>query len=257
MAMVTLDSLDLAALLCSRVCHDVISPVGAIVNGLEVLEDENDPAMRDFALDLIRKSARQASARLQFARLAFGAAGSAGASIDLGDAEQVAHGLFQDDKITLTWSASRALLPKNKVKLLLNLLVTAMSAIPRGGAISVAVTGVAGMGDAPTVAFTLKAKGLNARIPPHAEALLAGSPESGTVEAHGVQTYYAGLVARAAGMQVTLSINGDEVTVRATSDADQERHARVPAAASTSSAGIPLLHAAYLTHPTQPTASKP
>ena len=113
MAMVTLDSLDLAALLCSRVCHDVISPVGAIVNGLEVLEDENDPAMHDFALDLIRKSARQASARLQFARLAFGAAGSADASIDLGDAEQVARGMFQDDKITLTWSSPSALLPKN------------------------------------------------------------------------------------------------------------------------------------------------
>ena len=67
---ITLDSLDLAALLCSRVCHDVISPVGAIVNGLEVLEDENDASMRDFAFDLIRKNAKQASARLQFARLA-------------------------------------------------------------------------------------------------------------------------------------------------------------------------------------------
>src|ERR671938_32356 len=140
MPVVTLDSLDLAALLCSLVCHDVISPVGAIVNGLEVLEDENDASMRDFAFDLIRKSARQASARLQFTRLAFGAAGSAGASIDLGDAEQAARGLFQDDKITLAWSSPRALLPKNKVKLLLNLLVTAMSAIPRGGAINVAVT---------------------------------------------------------------------------------------------------------------------
>ena len=63
MPAVTLDSLDLAALLCSRVCHDVISPVGAIVNGLEVLEDENDASMRDFALDLIRKSSRQASGR--------------------------------------------------------------------------------------------------------------------------------------------------------------------------------------------------
>ena len=105
MPAVTLDSLDLAALLCSRVCHDVISPVGAIVNGLEVLEDENDASMRDFALDLIRKSSRQASARLQFARLAFGAAGSAGASIDLGDAEQVARGMFQDEKveIVLDW----------------------------------------------------------------------------------------------------------------------------------------------------------
>jgi histidine phosphotransferase ChpT len=138
---VTLDSLDLAALLCSRVCHDVISPVGAIVNGLEVLEDENDASMRDFALDLIRKSARQASARLQFARLAFGAAGSAGASIDLGDAEQVARGMFQDDKVTLSWSAPRALLPKNRVKLLLNLLVIATNAVPRGGTIDVKVTG--------------------------------------------------------------------------------------------------------------------
>jgi histidine phosphotransferase ChpT len=232
MATVMLDTLDLVALLCSRMCHDVISPVGAIVNGLEVLEDENDPAMRDFALDLIRKSARQASARLQFARLAFGAAGSAGASIDLGDAEQVARGLFQDDKVALTWSAPRARLPKNKVKLLLNLLITAMNAIPRGGVMDVAVTGVAGMGDAPTVAFTLKATGLNARIPPHAEALLAGVSESGTVDAHGVQTYYAGLLARTAGMRVSLSIHGDEVTIQASPEAGQEHHARAPATAA-------------------------
>ena len=141
METITLDSLDLAALLCSRVCHDVISPVGAIVNGLEVLEDENDASMRDFALDLIRKSAKQASARLQFARLAFGAAGSAGASIDLGDAEQVARGLFQDDKIAFSWSAPRALFPKNRVKLLLNLVVLAINAVPRGGSVKVAVTG--------------------------------------------------------------------------------------------------------------------
>lgn len=210
MAMVTLDSLDLAALLCSRVCHDVISPVGAIVNGLEVLEDESDASMRDFALDLIRKSARQASARLQFARLAFGAAGSAGASIDLGDAEGVARGMFQDDKVTLTWSAPRALFPKNKVKLLLNLVVIATNAIPRGGAIDVSVSG-----DAEACTFLLKSKGINARIPPHSESLLAGSPEGGTVDAHGIQAYYAGLVGRAAGMTVSLSLQGDEVRVRA------------------------------------------
>ena len=112
MATISLDSLDLAALLCSRVCHDVISPVGAIVNGLEVLEDDNDASMRDFALDLIQKSAKQASARLQFARLAFGAAGSAGASIDLGDAEQVARGLFLDDKISFSWSLAAAAVPE-------------------------------------------------------------------------------------------------------------------------------------------------
>ena len=82
-----IEALDLAALLCSRVCHDLISPVGAIVNGLEVLAEEKDEETKTFALDLIKKSAGTASAKLQFCRIAFGAAGSAGAQIDLGDAE--------------------------------------------------------------------------------------------------------------------------------------------------------------------------
>ncbi len=212
MATISLDSLDLAALLCSRVCHDVISPVGAIVNGLEVLEDDSDSSMREFALDLIQKSAKQASARLQFARLAFGAAGSAGASIDLGDAEGVARGLFLDDKITFSWSSPRLLFPKNRVKLLLNLVMIATTAIPRGGAIHVAVSG-----DAEACEFLIRAKGLNARIPAHAEALLAGDSETGAIDAHGIQVYYAGLVARASRMSVSFSLDGDEVAIRAAS----------------------------------------
>ena len=79
-------ALDLAALLCSRVCHDLISPVGAIVNGIEVMEEDKNEETKTFALELIKKSAYQLSAKLQFCRLAFGAAGSAGAQIDLGDA---------------------------------------------------------------------------------------------------------------------------------------------------------------------------
>lgn len=92
----TLAGLDLAALLCSRVCHDLISPTGAIVNGLEVLEESKDEETREFALALIKKSATQATARLQFCRLAFGAAGSAGTEINLGDAETVARGFIED-----------------------------------------------------------------------------------------------------------------------------------------------------------------
>src|SRR2546421_6859018 len=98
-AAVAFDALDLAALLCSRVCHDLISPTGAIVNGLEVLDEkESDQQTKDFALDLIKKSAKAASARLQFCRLAFGAAGSAGAQIDLRDAPNMAPGVIEDDK---------------------------------------------------------------------------------------------------------------------------------------------------------------
>ena len=209
MTALDLNALDLSALLCSRVCHDVISPVGAIVNGLEVLEDDQDESMRTFALDLIRKSASHASARLQFARIAFGAAGSAGASIDLADAEKVSRGMFSDEKTKLTWSAPQALYPKNKVKLLLNLVMIATSTIPRGGVIDVVVTGD---GEAPTL--LLKTKGSHARIPAHVEDLIAGQSETGTVDAHGILAVYAGLVARAASMGVTFSIEGDEVTIR-------------------------------------------
>ena len=115
---IAIGALDLAALLCSRVCHDLISPVGAIVNGLEVLEEDKDEETKTFALDLIKKSAQQASAKLQFCRLAFGAAGSAGAQIDLGDAEKAARGLIEDDKIKIVWNLPRELLPKNRVKAL-------------------------------------------------------------------------------------------------------------------------------------------
>jgi histidine phosphotransferase ChpT len=208
MTMVQLDSLDLAALLCSRVCHDVISPVGAIVNGLEVLAEEKDSGMRDFALELINKSAKTASARLQFARIAFGAAGSAGSAIDTGDAEQVAKGFLNDDKVRLSWSGPRLLMPKNRVKLLLNLLVVGASCIPRGGSLDCVLEGD---GDGPT--FTITAQGKNARIPHGVEQSIAGQPENGTVDAHGIQPFYAGMIARAADMAIEISIVEDVVKI--------------------------------------------
>src|SRR6187549_3790945 len=132
-----IEALDLAALLCSRVCHDLISPVGAIVNGFEVLEEEKDESTKQFALDLIKKSSRTASAKLQFCRIAFGAAGSAGSQIDTGDAETISRGFFEDDKTKLTWNLPRVLLGKNRVKLLLNMLLLAGQTIPRGGTLTV------------------------------------------------------------------------------------------------------------------------
>lgn len=206
-----LDALDLAALLCSRVCHDVINPVGAIVNGLEVLEDEDDPSMKAFAIDLIKKSSKNASARLQFARVAFGAAGSAGASIDLGDAEKVAHGFINDEKITLDWTAPRLLMPKNLVKLLLNLLVIATSTIPRGGVVRTLVTG-----ESENPEFDIFATGNHSRVPPGLLGLLAGEPESGVLDSHHIQPYYAGLIARAAGMKVTVAAEENGVRIKAT-----------------------------------------
>ena len=191
MTIVALAPIDLAALLCSRVCHDVIGPVGAIVNGLEVLEDEKDPQMREVAVDLIKKSAASASARLQFCRLAFGAAGSMGAAVDTGDAESVTRGLVVNERTALVWSPAPQLMAKTKVKLLLNLNLIAASAIARGGVVTVDWTGQDG-----TLALRVEAKGPNARLAHGVADLLAGRPQGGAVDAHTIQPFYAGLVAR-------------------------------------------------------------
>ena len=205
-----LDSLDLAALLSSRVCHDVISPVGAIVNGLEVLEEEKDQEMRGHALALIKSSAQEASSRLQFCRLAFGAAGSKGSSIDTGDAENVARQLLADERTRLAWNVPRVLLPKNKVKLLLNLCLIADASIPRGGDISISAKG-----EDDDMSFHVQAKGVNARVTPGVASLLSGEPEDGSVDARAIQAYYAGLVARSCGLEVSLALSGDVVTIEA------------------------------------------
>src|ERR1700748_2694891 len=167
----TIGALDLAALLCSRVCHDLISPVGAIVNGLEVLEENKDEETKTFALELIKKSAHQASAKLQFCRLAFGAAGSAGAQIDLGDAEKAARGLIEDGKTTLTWNLPRQLLAKNRVKLLLNIVLLGSGSIPRGGTLTIDPV----PGEEAIAGFVVTASGLNAKLNALTAELLAGT----------------------------------------------------------------------------------
>lgn len=199
------DALELAALLCSRVCHDLISPVGAIVNGLEVLDDNPKPEDREFALDLIRKSAKTASGRLQFCRLAFGAAGSSGAQIDTGDAETMTRGFLDDGKVTLTWSVPRTLEPKNRVKLLLNMVVIAQQTIPRGGTLTV---------ESSSTGYRIVAAGLNARVPQNISDILSGA-HGGSVDAHAVQPHYTRLLAGACGLNVTLALEGDAVVISA------------------------------------------
>src|SRR5690242_3974385 len=199
----TIGALDLAALLCSRLCHDLISPVGAIINGLEVMEEDKDEETKTFALDLIKKSARNASAKLQFCRLAFGAAGSAGVQIDIGDAEKMARGFIEDERTKLVWNLPRVLLAKNRVKLLLNMLIIAGQAIPRGGVLTVDP-----VGEGESMSFRVTSAGQNPRVPPHATELLAGTPE-GSVDAHAIQPFYTGMLARSCGLVVSVAPEND------------------------------------------------
>jgi len=191
------DELEFAALLCSRVCHDVISPVGAIVNGLEVLEEEEDDEMREHALLLIAKSALQASAKLQFARLAFGASGSAGAMIEVADAMKAAEGLLSGGRISASWDSRTGALHKTRLKLLMNVFQFATGAIPRGGDLKIIIeNGNEGM--------MVVATGPKARIPEHSD-LAQGQDFSGLPDSRAVQPYLIGLLSKSVHASVSVS----------------------------------------------------
>lgn len=130
-------TLEFAAILCSRLCHDLVSPVGALANGIEILAEEDDPAMRGQVLDLLEDSARQTSNRLQFFRLAFGAGGGFGGQIDMREARKAADALLQNGKVTAVWHGADRVLRKDAVKLTLNLLLLASEALIRGGQLEI------------------------------------------------------------------------------------------------------------------------
>lgn len=210
--MIDLDQLsaaDLSALLCSRICHDIISPVGAINNGLELLDEEGAD---EAAMGLIRSSAITAAARLQFFRIAFGAAGSAGVQIDTGDAETVAKAWIANEKPEFEWSCDRALLPKNQVKLILNLLVVANASIPRGGEIKCQID------DALTgePKINISASGRMMRIPQAFQDMYDGRTGEHPIDAHSVQFFYTMLLARETGMKLVLDQNDELITYSAT-----------------------------------------
>ena len=133
-----MNPVDLASLLCSRLCHDLMSPVGALNNGIELLADEQDPDMRDKCLELLADSAKASANKLKFFRLAFGAAGGFGEDVDTHEAEAALEGVFgAERRIELGWVVSEGKLPKGAVKLLLNSSLLAGDALVRGGRLDV------------------------------------------------------------------------------------------------------------------------
>lgn len=130
--------IDFASLLCSRLCHDLLSPVGALNNGLELLGDENDPEMRIRVFQLLSESARVSANKLKFFRLAFGAAGGFGEQVDAREAKTAIEGLLADNKRTqFNWWVETETLPKSALKVMLNLALIASEALVRGGTLDV------------------------------------------------------------------------------------------------------------------------
>lgn len=212
---IELKATDLAAMLCSRVCHDLINPVGAIGNGLEVLADPNQAAMMEGAQELIANSAKHARAKLEFARLAYGASSTAGTDFDTRECERVARLLFEIEKADLDWQVPLILLPKHKAKLLMNMLLIAAMAVPRGGVVKVTVEGVPGIERFVFTSTSDPEKRQKTLMPSGAEGLLSGAPEEG-VDARGIQPFYTGILARMTDMDLKIGVDGDVFTFTAT-----------------------------------------
>ena len=201
--------LELAALISSKICHDIIGPVGAIYNGLEILDEDDDAEAKNYALDVIRNVTEQASARLQFARFAFGAAGSAGAVIDLGIAEQISRGFVGQAKHKLIWRAVPGHMAKDKVKLLLNLIASAISALPRGGEIDVQMGGTL-----ETPSFLIRCRGPNARPPQYLVEFITGE-QLPQLDAMSIQAYYTWRLADNAAMRLEILKDGADILLSA------------------------------------------
>ena len=193
-----MSEIEFAALLVSRVCHDLVGPLGAVVNGMEVLEDERDADMRADAIRLVTSSAEQALARIQFMRIAFGAAGSAGAELDLAEIGRLITGLLAGGKTTLNWQTGPAYWAKDWAKLLMNATLLAADCLPRGGVVTVE----AGP-DASAPSFRIRAQGLNARVTEEVDHAFRG--ESLNVDARHVQPFLTHKLSRTVNAAMTIT----------------------------------------------------
>jgi histidine phosphotransferase ChpT len=204
-----MNAVDLASLLCSRLCHDLLSPVGALNNGIELLADEQDPEMRERCLELLAESARASANKLKFFRLAFGAAGGFGDAIDTREAHAALEGLFgAERRIELGWMVEDDKLSKGAVKLLLNLALLAGDALVRGGRLDVGAEAKDGGTE-----LVIRAEGPRILLDPSLrETLLRGSSD-GAVEPRAAGAWLSHSLAAEAGGTIQLSDPADEVLV--------------------------------------------
>ena len=213
-----MNAIDLASLLCSRLCHDLLSPVGALNNGLELMADEQDPAMRERCLELLNESARASANKLKFFRLAFGAAGGFGDTINTREAHAALAGLFGAEKqLELGWIVNAEALPKGAVKLLLNLALIAGDALVRGGRLDVGAEETGGK-----IEIVIRGEGPRILLDPNLRETLAKGNSNGSVEPRAAGAWLAHALASEAGGDIRLSDpSSDVLMIGATLNADR------------------------------------
>jgi histidine phosphotransferase ChpT len=207
----TLEDTTLAALISSKICHDLAGQIGAINNGLELLEDENDEDTRYYALELIHNSAKAAWAQLDFNRLAFGVSSSLGAVVPVGHIEQVARRYVENGKRKLHWQSSVRELDKEHAKLIVTALAVALMALPAGGDIYVGLTAPDTPSGAPSrFKLAIICRGRIVRLPEGIAEFLNGK-EAKAIDGKLVVAYYAARLADEARFKFAAVKEGEDM----------------------------------------------
>lgn len=200
---------ELAARLASKLCHDFISPAGAIVSGLDLLEDPAAKDMRDDAMELISASARKLVDHLAFARVAFGAVAGV-AMFDCAELERLTRGVYAHVRAELDWAVDAAQLPKAPAQTLVNIAQLAAGALPLGGVARMELAQ-----DGEGYRITASARGPKARLHAEVAAGLAGEPLGDGLAGRWVQAYYVHALALAAGGRLESAAEEELVTLGA------------------------------------------
>jgi len=201
---------SLSALLCARICHDLISPVGALGTAIEILDDPANVEMHDDAMALVRTSSRQASAKLKFLRLAFGAAGSAPGVIPTAEIKKLSNDMFADAKPDLIWNIDTDGIDKDRARILMNLIMLAVQAAPRGGKVT-----ISGHGQGDDANFVLVSEGPKVRLDAAVAKALAGKAPDDGFDGRSIQPLYASLLTRDIGGALAASVDdtGEETQI--------------------------------------------
>ncbi len=187
------DGQALAALVAGKLCHDFISPAGAISSGLDLLRDPTAQDMREDAMGLIEASAKKMVALVGFARVAFGASTSAErfSGAELGE---LVAALAEGGRATLAWQADGGDYTRGQARALVNLGWLTLAALPSGGAATVSTRR-----ENSGLIISGVAEGVRARLKPEAIAGLAGQPLTEGLPGQWIQPYWLWLTANEAG----------------------------------------------------------
>ncbi len=180
---------DLASLISSRICHDLISPIGALNTAIEVLDDTESKEMHEDALKLIKLAASEASAKLSYLRIALGTNSTSKGVMNLDKLKLITENMFNTEKFSFNWDVSEIKLEKSIARILLNILMLAIQSIPRGGKVTIKIEE-----KSDKLKLVTSANGIKSRLDKQTEDAFKGIIPSEEIDGRVIQSFFTGIL---------------------------------------------------------------